>query len=222
MLGEGTGPLQGAVHLNGVGNEYELEFYAKASDGTTASLTDGTPQWLGLVDAHRIESGFYAGINGDAAFSFRNATRRAVRPLAITELARFSAAFGNLYNTDDKLTYGEGTARIIATVLYGLAFGEVDEIRELVDCLGQTLFHSGSITKKQYTYLSVWGPRMLEDFAKCDAGLRVQASGLIVARFLELFEQPNAGPETINTEWQKAVALLGQQVSFPSNFAFQR
>jgi pimeloyl-ACP methyl ester carboxylesterase len=95
---------------------------------------------LGIVDAHRIESGFYRGFERYGS-DFTKARKGYDLPNLKTEsIQQIAAAFGNLLNkhtTSDKP--GEATARIIAGVLGGiLSANATDSIafwNEIVDHL---------------------------------------------------------------------------------------
>lgn len=197
--------------MNGVGNAYRLDFFA---EGTV----DGQPRWMDAVDAHRIETGFYAGINRSvSAMDFADAAQIDIKPLQITELAKAGAAFGNLYNSYDSARDGEATARLVATLMYGAAFGERQELQELVSAIGQSLYRSGRITKAKHDLLVRSLPDMLNDLSKSQASVSVQMRSLVLASVLDSLEQgATVSPKTIDAITQ-ANALYQDTTRYPSN-----
>jgi hypothetical protein len=182
-LGEGTGDLAGHNHLNGHGHEYRLDFFA---DGTV----DGLPKWLPTADAHRIESGFYAGINRNhSASAFLDATPANIVPLHVTSLARFGTAFGNLYNSNDNARDGEAVARMVATLIHSTAFGRKEEIAEIVKASMESLYRSGTIGQKKYDVLLRSLPDMLADFARTSSAQEIQVRALLLAQMLDSIEE---------------------------------
>ena len=186
-LGAGTGNYANLVHLNGAGNEYRLDYF----DGT---LPDGSPKWLSAVDAHRIESGFYAGITKNG--TQWSAHPAAITPLAVTELARFATGFGNLYNSVDSAQDGEATARLFATLVYSTAYGEEKELGELINAVADGLYHSGQIDKKQYDFAKSSLPKMLAELAQSPGGVKLQMRSLVLATLMDTFENDPSGTVT--------------------------
>lgn len=200
-LGEGAGNLQGQAHLNGRGNGYRLDFFAGPADNLPETV-DGQPRWNNVIDAHRIESGFYAGINNAPADFRFSANQQDVAPWHISDLGNFASIFGNLYNSYDSARDGEAAARIVATMMYGIAFGEREQIQEVVNVLGESAYRSGLISRKQYDILQKSAPAMLTELAKSGAGVNIQMRGLVLASILDSFEQS----ETITTETLALIA----------------
>ncbi len=215
-LGEGTGELQGQVHLNGQGNAYRLDFFA-GPDADLPDTIDGQPRWKKAIEAHRIETGFYAGINyAPADFSF-SANQQDVVPWHISELGNFASIFGNLYNSYDSARDGEATARIVATLIYGVAFGDKEEVQEVVNVVGESAYRSGIVNRRQYDVLRKSAPRMLTELASSDAGVNLQMRALILATILDSFEQSG----TITRQTLETVArgsdLYNDTTRFPPN-----
>lgn len=179
-LGAGTGPYANLTHLNGSGNEYRLDYFAGGI------LPDGSPKWLDPVAAHRIESGFYAGINTYG--TQWSAHPAGIKPLEVTKLAQYAMAFGNLYNSVDSAKDGEATARIIATLVYATAYGEEKELSNLISAVADIYFHGGKLTQKQYDFVKSTLPRMLSDLARSPSGAKLQVRSLMFAAALDMLE----------------------------------
>ena len=215
-LGAGTGTVGGVDltklnHLNGSGNTYRLDFFA---EGTV----DGQPKWMSAVDAHRIETGFYAGINRSAAaMNFADAVQANIRPLQVTNLAKAGTAFSNLYNSYDAAKDGEATARLVATLMYGAAFGEKQELQELVSALGESLYRSGRIVKAKYDILVRTLPDMLNDLSKSPAGVAIQMRALVLGGILDSLEQGTTVSAQTLDAITRANALYQDTTRYPSN-----
>ncbi len=210
-LGEGTGALAGQNHLNGAGNAYRLDFFAE-------STVDGQPRWLSAVDAHRIETGFYAGINGIGSnFAFLNAQQASLTPLHVTNLAQAGAAFGNLYNSYDSARDGEATARLVATLMYGFAFGDPEEIREITRAFGESFYRSGAVSRQKYELITGTLPDMVSDLAKTPAGLNLQLRSLILASVLDALEPGATVSQSTLDALTQANALYNDTARYPAN-----
>ncbi|HSD70455.1 MAG TPA: VCBS domain-containing protein [Woeseiaceae bacterium] len=219
-LGEGTGELEGQVHLNEKNNAYRLDFFAQPEAGKPDTI-DGQPRWSNFVDAHRIESGFYAGINRREPGFLFSTNRQDVVPLHITSLSTTATAFGNLYNSNDSARDGEATARFVATLMYGIAFGDSQEVRELVGALLESGYRSGFIGSKKYDVLQKSLPGFLSDFAKTPASLKIQMRSLILASILDAIEGSPAVTQQTRDIVARGSELYDDTTRYPTNATLQ-
>ncbi len=132
-------------HVNGSGNSYTFNFRRSES---------GDQNKLNLVDAHRIESGFYRGFERYGS-TFATASNLVAGDYAYLN-TRFLQNTGALLSrilsdgTADELS---GYARLALGVLGAAAVGPLSEIRELQKAVVDSAFDAGEITSAQRTAL---------------------------------------------------------------------
>lgn len=112
----------GGGHVGGA--EYRLDYKADAINPNT-----GNPYLLDFVNAHRIETGFYAKM--EPGGEFLNARLEVVAPLNIESAREYAALFGNLLNNKD-LGPEESKFRFAAAVLAGTTFGSPASINTIM------------------------------------------------------------------------------------------
>ncbi len=134
--------MPGYGHLNGAGNTFLLDFRRPGK-------SDDDPQsYLGIVGAHRIESGFYQGFDvfkGD----FESSARLRSHSIDYLDLgnsqwvaSRFSQAF---MEQNPKLTNYSAGARLVLGLASSVAFGNPGQMANLIGAGIDALYRAGQI-----------------------------------------------------------------------------
>ena len=91
----------GGGHLGG--NEHRINFLDPNN-----LAPDGKPWALSTSDAHRIETGFYAGFNLNPTTDFSTYSQRIIKPLLLTvpDAASVASAWANLFNSPGQIAPG--------------------------------------------------------------------------------------------------------------------
>lgn len=148
--GDGIAP-GGSWHLNGSGNSYVLDFRRFLGGNEVA----GKQNYLNLVDAHRIESGFYQGFDNYKK-TFETILRAVSNGRVVARPKRFSyidtgttqdvgARVAHAFTSGGVATESGALARLAAGVLAGTTVGPIQEIQGLTDKLLESLHRSGDI-----------------------------------------------------------------------------
>ncbi|MGH8611078.1 MAG: hypothetical protein ACREYF_03270, partial [Gammaproteobacteria bacterium] len=152
----------GSWHLNGAGNSYTLEF-RRFESGEPVS---GAQNYLGIVQAHRIESGFYA--------SFANYNTDFARVLsgALARLATFEyidtdcsqnvvGSVSRAFSDQKEVTPIGAKSGLSIGVLLGTGICPVSETRELVAAVREAAFRANQISEFERALFTVAQPGII-------------------------------------------------------------
>lgn len=117
----------------------------------------GSPYAFGIVAGHRIESGFYANLSQVTDY-FSFAEPRSAVPLAIPDLQRLAANFGNLLRRET-VTTAAAVLDLLSAALYTAVRAPNDQIRELVNAIIDHSNRAGDIGDLSARFLKAvpWG-----------------------------------------------------------------
>ncbi|WHZ29132.1 MAG: Alkaline phosphatase [Nitrospira sp.] len=100
----------------------------------------------GLVDAHRIETGFYANLRPGALLEFQVSPGASpIAYLNVDSVQEYAALLGNLLNNKD-LGLVESRFRLVAAVTAGLTIGSPNSVNTLTQALLTSLHDSGDLS----------------------------------------------------------------------------
>src|SRR6266571_3903372 len=149
----------GSWHLNGQGHSVEFDFRRVIGGQEVA----GTQNFLNLVDAHRIESGFYQGFANyseilGTSVNFETALQATVGGRLLLTVKGFDyvdtgvtqgigARFAHLFTRGGDSSEKGSLARLGAGLLSGIAVGPLQEVQKVNDALFQALLNSGDINE---------------------------------------------------------------------------
>ncbi len=113
----------------------------------------------GLVDAHRIETGFYANLRPGALLEFQVSPGAGpIAYLNVDSVQEYAALLGNLLNNKD-LGPVESRFRLVAAVTAGLTIGSPSSVNTLTQALLTNLHDSGDLNDSWFQKFSGvnWG-----------------------------------------------------------------
>ncbi len=113
----------------------------------------------GLVDAHRIETGFYANLRPGALLEFQVSPGTSpIAYLNVDSVQDVAALFGNLLN-NQSLGLVESRFRLVGALTAGLTIGSPSDVNTLTQALITSLHHSGDLSESWFQKLSGvnWG-----------------------------------------------------------------
>ncbi|MGA8006367.1 MAG: calcium-binding protein, partial [Burkholderiales bacterium] len=143
--------FDGSWHVNGKGNSYVLDF-RRFKD----NAPDVGRNRLGIVDAHRIESGFYRGFSNYAAdFSTAPYLSTGAYSYIDTRLSQNVAAFLSHVFSDGKTDTLSASARISLGLVASSASGPVSELEAIKHAVVEALYESGAIDSPGRAALSI-------------------------------------------------------------------
>ena len=143
--------FDGSWHVNGKGNSYVLDF---------RRFKDGAPDFgrnkLSIVDAHRIESGFYRGFSNYAS-NFSTAPYLDTRTYSYidTRLSQNVAAFLSHVFSDGKTDTLSAAARLSLGLVASSASGPISELEAIKSAVVEGLYESGAIDGAGRAALSI-------------------------------------------------------------------
>jgi Ca2+-binding RTX toxin-like protein len=186
--------LGGSWHVNGTGNSYTFNFRRFNSDGTEVT---GTQNRLNLVDAHRIESGFYRGFAnyGSTFASAANLERRNYSYID-TSLTQNAGALLSRMFSDGTSSSLSARARTVLGVLGASAIGPVSELQRLQKELVSALYNAGDINAAERAALTAGTSPITIKAVMIQAASTLSralgAAGLLFSIGMELFKFLNA------------------------------
>ena len=113
----------------------------------------------GLIDAHRIETGFYANLRPGALLEFQVSPGASpIAYLNVDSVQEYAALLGNLLNNKD-LGLVESQFRLVAAVTAGLTIGSPNSVNTLTQALLTSLHDSGDLSDSWFQKFSGvnWG-----------------------------------------------------------------
>ncbi|GKS65354.1 hypothetical protein YTPLAS72_26580 [Nitrospira sp.] len=137
------GSFDDAGHTGGTA--YMLKAHATEIDPDT-----GEPFFLGPIDAHRIETGFYPFLLPGAEFEAADA--RPIEYLPMQHVEALAALYGRVLNDQDVSPFESGP-RFVAGVIAGLTLGRPEETNVLVQAVLTHLHAADEIGDDWYAFL---------------------------------------------------------------------
>ena len=113
----------------------------------------------GLVDAHRIETGFYANLRPGALLEFQVSPGTSpIAYLNVDSAQEYAALLGNLLNNKE-LGLVESRFRLVAAVTAGLTIGSPSSVNAVTQALLTSLHDSGDLSDSWFQTFSAvnWG-----------------------------------------------------------------
>jgi hypothetical protein len=111
------------------------------------------PYAYGLVDAHRIETGFYANLRPGALLEFQVSPGTSpIAYLNVDSVQDVAALFGNLLNNKN-LGLIESRFRLVGAVTAGLTIGSPSDVNTLTQALITSLHDSGDLSESWFQKL---------------------------------------------------------------------
>ncbi len=143
--------FDGSWHLNGNGNSYVLDFRRFKGNAPDVGRNK-----LSIVDAHRIESGFYRGFSNYAA-DFSTAPYLSANTYSYidTRLSQNVAGFLSHVFSDGKTDTLSATARLSLGLVASSASGPVSELEAIKRAVIDALYESGAIDSPGRAALSI-------------------------------------------------------------------
>jgi len=186
--------LGGSWHVNGAGNSYTFNFRRFNADGTEVT---GTQNRLNLVDAHRIESGFYRGFASyGSTFASAANLERGNYSYIDTSLTQNTGALLSRMFSDGTSSSLSARARTVLGVLGASAIGPVSELRGLQKELIGALYNAGDINAAERAALVAGTSPITIKAVMIQAASTLSralgAAGLLFSIGMELFKFLNA------------------------------
>ncbi|MBH0204739.1 MAG: hypothetical protein HP498_02770, partial [Nitrospira sp.] len=141
--------------LNGVGHTGGIAYMVNAH-ATEIDPDTGEPFLLGLIDAHRIDTGFYPFLL--PGVEFEAAEARPIEYLPMQHVQELAALYGRVLNDQDVSPLESGP-RLVAGVIAGLTLGRPEETNALVQAVFTNLHAAGKLGDEWYGFLQRydWG-----------------------------------------------------------------
>lgn len=137
------GSLNGVGHTGGTA--YMVNTHATEIDPDT-----GEPFLLGLIDAHRIDTGFYPFLL--PGVEFEAAEARPIEYIPMQHVQELAALYGRVLNDQDVSPLESGP-RLVAGVIAGLTLGRPEETNALVQAVFTNLNAAGKLGDEWYGFL---------------------------------------------------------------------
>ena len=172
-------------HLNaqdgGISNLYQFDFRAVGVDG---QLEVGEQSYLGLIEGHRIESGFYAGFDRYGV-SFAEASPHQPIPYAnVGDLQQMAEVFARVLGGDRSNKVSAWSRVAVGGLMAGL-LGNPLQFQAMLDLLADSLYKSGDIGFFTRGFIKSGIPNLLlKTFAF--PVIKVAGAGLFIAAVADL------------------------------------
>ena len=185
--------LGGSWHLNGAGKTYQLNFVKHDSDGIAQP---GPQNKLGIIEGHRIESGFYQGFERHRT-NFQFATSASIRYIDTDQSQSVGAAFSRVFNRGFT-TSASATYRLVAGLLAIGVAGSRTEVFRLTREVTTALYLSGM--NKTWKYIIDMGaPGLLLLAANSKPGNTSYVASIGIAALMEAFGSSPGDRDAVRT-----------------------